>query len=188
MTDERPATAALAHMLDELDPLRSRVLADGDLLWSRTADWVKARQPSNGERGGGLSEPSDDALRQRMEDRQASRYHDELKTLTERMRADAARYRRIFEIVLPPPSAVLSNKHLQLAQIAAEGWCVSCWRDDQNCTPIALRPSGEPFYKDRCRACGEWKHEHGQDPPLPILKLRHSGRRITTADVAAALG
>jgi hypothetical protein len=31
-----------------------------------------------------------------------------------------------------------------------------------------------------------WKHEHGQDPPMSILLLRHAGRRVTTADVEAA--
>lgn len=185
-TIERPAVSALAAMLDELDQLRERVRRDGDLLWQRTADWVKIQQPPAGERGGGTSAPADDALRERMLDRMASKYHDELRQLTRRLHDDASRYNRIADIVLPKPAVSVGN-HMQAAQVAAEGWCVSCWRNDQTCEPIAKRPSGEPYYRDRCRPCGAWKAEHGQDPPLPILKLRHEGRRVTQRDVDAAL-
>jgi hypothetical protein len=43
------------------------------------------------------------------------------------------------------------------------------------------------FYRDYCRWCGAFKAQHKIEPPLPLLELRHAGRRITEADVAKAM-
>lgn len=185
----RPTTPAVASLLDELDRLRARLEKDGDLIWQRTEDWVKPRVPAAGERGGGSGEgPSDYVLEERKDDAAASRYYAEVRAITKRMTDDSRRLCEIASLAVPPKSAVLTNRNLQAAQVAAEGWCVSCWRDELTCEPIALRPTGEPYYKDRCRGCGMWKAEHGQDPPLAILQKRHAGIRVTTRDVEAATG
>lgn len=162
----------------------------GVLTWERVEAWTRdGKMPATGERGGGVGDAeAEDAARDRMEDAAAARYQDELDKLTKRLEADLLRLCRIMDICCPQPSKQLANRDLLAAQVAAEGWCVSCWRDDQHLTPITLRPGGQPYYRDRCRACGEWKAEHGQDPPKMILELRHAGRRITTADAAKALG
>lgn len=185
--DTRPSSTAIAGLLDDLEQLRRRLVKDGDLLWSRTSDWVKPVMPAKGERGGGTAEPSDRDLQDRLMDRAASRYHAEVKATIDRMRQDGARLVRLMEIVNPAPAVTLKAGQMQLAQVASEGWCVSCWRNDRKCEPIAKRPTGEPYYKDLCRGCGEWKAEHGQVPPLAILVLRHNGRRVSTKDVAKAI-
>lgn len=160
---------------------------DLEAMWTRTGEWAKPVLPSNGERGGGSSSPSDRDLEDRLGDRVASRYHAELRQILERQVNDMERLSRLREILFPPQPLKIAGKHMLAAQIATEGWCVSCWRNDRTCNPIALRPTGEPYYKDRCRPCGEWQAEYGQDPPMSILKLRHDGRRVTQADVDEAL-
>lgn len=183
MTTTTPAAIAL---LDELERLR---VIDWDLLFQRTSDWEKPVLPANGERGGGGGErPSDDVLEDRREDRRASGKHQQLRSDVRVATEALMRIRFLYAEVNRPTIKSLPAKEMQLAQVATEGWCVSCWRDDRWCEPIAKRPTGEPFYKDRCRFCGQWKAEHGQDPPLVILQKRHAGQRITQADVEKALG
>lgn len=181
-----PTVTAIAGLVTDLERARKRYAVSGDLIWQRTLDWVKRLMPTKGERGGGTAEPTDRDIEDRVGDRAASKYHDEVLTTIARVRADLARLLRIADLVDPPAAITLKSGQLQIAQVAAEGWCVSCWRNDKTCNPIALRPNKQPYYKDRCRPCGEWKHEHGQDPPMSILAMRHAGRRVTTADVAMA--
>jgi hypothetical protein len=183
-TVDRPPQS-VQKMLDELDRLRD---LDWGLLFQRSAEWVKPVLPANGQRGGGSSAPSDRDLADQLLDRAASRYHAELQAIVREMHDRAARIVRIAGFVMPPPPVVLRQGQMLNAQVANEGWCVSCWRNDKRCEPIALRPSGEPYYKDLCRPCGEWKAEHGTVPPLSILRLRHDGRRVTQKDVENALG
>jgi hypothetical protein len=162
----------------------------GRTTWQRADDWQPpGRMPARGERGGGMADgATDERHDDRKEDAAAGRYHSELSALTRRLDADMARLERIMAICCPEDNRSLRNKDLMAAQVAADGWCTSCWRDDQYLVPIALQKSGVPFYRDLCRACGEWKAEHRQLPPLSILVLRHAGRRVTTADVDKALG
>jgi len=133
----------------------------------------------------------DERIDDRKDDAAAARYHAELSTLTKRIDADLHRLRRIIGICCPSPTKGLASRDMLSAQVAADGWCVSCWKDDQNLTPITMTTGGgkpRPRYKDRCRFCGEWKAEHGQDPPVAILQLMHEGRRITTAAIERAMG
>ena len=164
----------------------------GELVWQRAHDWtVQGRMPANGVRGGGLSDPDagelDDRQAERAEDRKAARYQAELETLTARMDADLARLQAIIGICCPSPSRSVAQGDMLAAQVAADGWCVSCWRDDQALVPITLRASGVPVFRDLCRWCGDWRAVHRQVPPLRLLRLHHQGRRITTADVEKEL-
>lgn len=169
------------------DAIRLAGGVDVRALLERFTDWEKPVMPVNGQRGGGSSAPSDDDLQARADDRQASRYATELRQLLQQHTDLNHRLHRLQQIGFPP-NPVQVGKHMQAAQIAAEGWCVSCWRNDRTCNPIALRASGQPYYRDRCRPCGEWHAEHGQDPPLSILQKRHQGTRVTQKDVEKALG
>lgn len=179
----RPTTPALARLLDELDMLRPRLIKTGDLMWSRTSDWVKAQQPKNGERGGGTSAPSDERIFDLMGDRQASRYHDEVKSIVNRMAADADRLRQIIEIADQRQPRQIAGKDMLATQVAAAGFCVSCWRNDQHCVEIEIRTSGpaagQPYYRDLCRFCGGWKAEYGDIPQLDVVQRHYDGRRIT---------
>lgn len=58
-----------------------------------------------------------------------------------------------------------------------EDWCRSCWRDNKHCEPACDR------YAGLCRWCGDFRAVHKTDPPMPILRARHRGERITTAMV-----
>lgn len=168
------------RLADTLEAAAHHVRQQGNLTWGRTSDWTTAgRMPSTGVNGGGLGEATPDETNGDMrEDRAAARYHDELDKLTARLDADLHRLTRIMNICCPPPPKSLQSKDMLAAQVAADGWCLSCWRDDQHLEPISVRPTGQAYYRDRCRPCGQWRNEHGEDPPPDILRARHTGRRI----------
>jgi hypothetical protein len=65
--------------------------------------------------------------------------------------------------------------------------CASCWRDDHWKEPVALRETGVPYRKNRCRWCASFESIHNLPVPLQILKARHAGKRITTEMVAKHL-
>lgn len=69
-----------------------------------------------------------------------------------------------------------------------EGWCQSCYRNGRHLEPEATHRNGRVMYRGSCSWCWGFQSEHGQRPPVSLLKLRHTGRRITTRDVANALG
>lgn len=68
-----------------------------------------------------------------------------------------------------------------------EDWCVICWKDDRYCEPITTRRgSGQPYYRDRCRWCGDMTKLLGGDPPSWMVARRHRGERISQAEIAKA--
>ena len=170
------------------------LLADqGPLTWQRVHDWTTTgRMPAAGIRGGGLSDPDagelDDRQAERAEDRKAARYQTELTALTTRLDADLARLRVIIGVACPDGPAAFATSDMLAAQVAADGWCVSCWRDDQALVPVTLRAGSQvPVWKDLCRWCGDWRAVHRALPPLRLVRLHRQGRRITTADVEREL-
>lgn len=174
-------TPELIRMYEELTKLAD--LPNMDVLWQRTVDWQRIEKISNETRGGGSGEAaSEDVIADRIGDATASRYHDEVAHLVKALHDSAARLARIHQIVMPGQPRRLQGKDMLVTQVAADGWCVSCWRHDQTLVPIALRTSGpdkgKAYYRDRCRFCGGWKAEHGQDPNMDTLERHHDGRRI----------
>jgi hypothetical protein len=121
---------------------------------------------------------TDDRIDDRREDAAAARYLPELQALTRRLEADLARLVRIAGICNPAAPKNLATRDMLVAQVEADGWCGSCWRDDQHLTPVAERPNGTAYYRGRCRFCGEWKANTREDPPLEVLRPHHEGRRI----------
>lgn len=59
------------------------------------------------------------------------------------------------------------------AQAEAEGWCGAHWHAAKALVAITKRPSGEPYYKGRCRFCGAWPDG---DPPVDVLRTRNKDR------------
>jgi hypothetical protein len=170
---------------DKLEALLTRTARSqhvhGEKTWQRTWDWTRVTTPPRpGIHGGGMSDGSrsDDAIDRAQEDAQAARYYAELKAITVRLVADLNRLMVLHVICDPDGPKRLTNRDLMSAQVAADGWCVSCFRDDE-LLPIALRPNGQPFYKDLCRWCGEWKGANGELPPMDVLRARRRGSRIT---------
>jgi hypothetical protein len=175
---------------DKLEALLTRTARSqhvhGEKTWQRTWDWTRVTTPPRpGIHGGGISDGSrsDDAIDRAQEDAQAARYYAELKALTVRLVADLHRLMVLHAICDPDGIRKPASRELQAAQVAADGWCISCWRDNQH-----LEPTMKGQYRDRCRFCGDWRRQHQADPPLAILAARHTGRRITQADVDRALG
>jgi hypothetical protein len=82
-----------------------------------------------------------------------------------------------------PVAAKHRPKDLVGADVAAAGWCKSCYRDGQYMQPIETNRDGLRYYKDHCRWCGSFKAEWGIEPPVPLLELRHRYGRVTTAQV-----
>lgn len=180
---------------DRLSTAAIVVERDGPVTWQRVKDWEKPRTvPKSGERGGGLAEGEpEDRAAERREDAAASRYGPELEKLTKRMADDAARMLTINLVCNPEIPRSPQARDLLRTQLEAEGWCGSCHKNDQTCTPIALMPSvapapSYPYYKGLCRWCGLFKKTHGVEPPIALLRKHHDSRTITEADVAKALG
>ncbi len=67
------------------------------------------------------------------------------------------------------------DKHRTPAQVEAEGWCGNHWARIGELVPITLRPSGEPWYRGLCRACGAWPDGL---PPVEVLKAWRDGKGV----------
>lgn len=169
------------RLLALLEAVTQQVGHRGDLAWQRIHDWEReARIPRDGNRGGGLADAvNDDRIREQYEDNAASRYQAELSTLTDRIDSDLRRLMVLIAIATPTRPRTVASKEYLAAQAAADGWCASCFRDAGHLEPIAVRPgTTTPYYVDRCRACGEWRKIHGEDPPIDVLRTRHRGGRV----------
>lgn len=175
-TPPTPRVVAVDRLHQQL-----RVTADdlthlGATTWRRFADWQE--HPDHGRstlRGGGLADAkTDDRIQDEQLDRQAARYFDELATITRRLEADLSRLRQLFRIANPDRPPSLTTGELSTAQLIADGWCPSCFRNDKHLTPIA-----QGRYRDRCRQCGEYRAATGRDPSLQDLRIMHSrGKRL----------
>ena len=85
--------------------------------------------------------------------------------------------------------ATTNHRPATPADYAGAGYCRSCSRDNGYLQPIATRPDGTRRYRDLCNGCGEWAAGHdGHHPPLEVLRIRHQGRRLTTADYTRIMG
>jgi hypothetical protein len=178
------------------DPQQLRKLADilerrndrGDpALLSRAWDWSAPPRQGDGHRftrGGGLTDPEGDPDNNpRNEDRQVDArvagYYDELTAALGKAAKGVTEALNLAAMILPDPVQKITTKDMQSAQLAADGWCISCARDRNEGLPH-LRPVASGRYADRCRFCGEWKRDHGQDPPIELVKARNLGHTIRT--------
>lgn len=146
----------------------------GSLTWQRVEDWLKVeRTYGDSNRGGGVgSAKTDDRLREQLDDAQASAYFPEMDALTKRIDADLRRLRRIIQIANPAaPKA------------QPDAGCRSCFRDGGTYEPVH---AGR--YRNACRFCGEWRAEHGDWPPLTVIRWRHRhpGKRVPLTIVEKA--
>lgn len=82
----------------------------------------------------------------------------------------------------------LPDRDRLAAQVAAEGWCSSCYRNAARLEPQAMHPNGTVRYAGACRWCHDFEQEYGRKPPLDLLRKRHAGQRVTESDIGKALG
>lgn len=159
------------RLAEDLDVTAKELRNDGPCTWQRVHDWTTAgRMPAPATRGGGLgaATPEDD-LSDRRDDRAAAAYQLELDTLTRRIDSDVHRLRRIIAITNPDRPKELRHSEMTSAQLIADGWCPSCFRDNRYLEPLA---AGR--YSDRCRPCGEYRARENQDPPQDALRIIHT--------------
>lgn len=153
-----------------------RLERQGASTWQRFRDWRKpAELPKDSTRGGGNGgADSEDRRRDRLDERLATHYYAELGTLTDRIYSDLHRLDRLMEIANPDRPRHMSNTNMTAAQLIADGWCPSCFRDGHHLTPLA---AGR--YSDRCRACGEHRSANDRDPSIEELRIMHAkGKRL----------
>lgn len=165
---------ALGRLLQELG---RRIEAEGETAGERFAQWQRTREiPRDSNRGGGNGGVVyEDARIDRREDQYAAALRDRWLRCNTKLLALAGEAEWLLDAAKVTKAL---GKDRSAAQAAADGWCISCFRDDQHLTPIGLRPTGEPYYRDRCRGCGEWRASTGEDPPLEVLRTRHRGGRV----------
>lgn len=84
----------------------------------------------------------------------------------------------------PKPIDTKGARRSSTDEIVANGWCASCYRLDARLTTIDTDTHHNRFYARYCRWCGMYKAEHRREPPLEILRIRHThGRRVSIGDL-----
>lgn len=119
----------------------------------------------------------------------AAKEHVEFQRAIGTLDAAAQEVRRRFDRVCPPdPAKAKRTQPETAAEVALEGFCSNCWRNDQQMVPITKdKRTDKPIFRDLCEWCGRSKNEYGILPDLHLLRLRHDGRRVTQKDWDAAL-
>jgi len=161
-----------------------------------TGGWVPGpgSSPKPGTRGGGGADGDPEREDERKRRAHAAKVHADLNEFHRDLDRVVQRGLRLYDVAFPGHPAELRNKRtndldpVTSADVAAAGWCRSCWRNDQQMVPIEVnKRTSLRYYRDFCRFCGAFVGQHKIEPPLPILVKRHAGRRITEADIAEAL-
>lgn len=164
------------RLADELERTATEWRSLGKATIDRFDDWEHPGTiETDSTRGGSSTQDtkSDDRLREEREKRQAARYLAELRTLTERIDSDLHRLRRLAAIANPGQPVRLKHGDMTAAQLIADGWCPSCFRDDNQLVPL-----GAGRYADRCRPCGDYRAREGHDPSVEELRIMHRGKSL----------
>lgn len=114
--------------------------------------------------------------------------HEELVAALDTYLKSADRIVELVAMATPRKLNQISDRDRLAAQVAAEGWCASCYRNGGKLQPQAMHPDGRVKYQGSCRWCKEFEQEYGRKPPLSLLEKRHAGRSVTLDDIAKALG
>lgn len=148
---------------------------------------------SPGERGGGGSEvAAEDRRAERAEARRAAVHHDEFVADLVLLNAVVQRINRRMDLACPPDMSEVKNRKTgeiapeTAGDIAAAGYCVSCWRNDKQ---MVVREKSKGIFVSAtlCRWCMDVKRTYDVEPPLEVLKLHHAGRRISVQVMEAAI-
>lgn len=152
-----------------------RLEDEGQATSQKLHDWKRVEQiESDSTRGGGGGVTYKVADRQ--QDRQAAQMHAEW--LRVRLQLDALAQRAAWLMDQAKAETMPLDKHRTPAQVEADGWCGNHWRQIGELVPITTRPSGEPYYRGLCRACGGWPNGL---PPADVLKAWRDGKGVKVA-------
>lgn len=188
----------LPRLAASLGVLGTELELKGLTAWDRLAGWEPgpAPAPATGIRGGGGSDEAASDRRAEMRDARRAAEH------LEEFRADLAALDRLvqsinrrLDMACPPDVSELRNRrtgdleHVETAgDIAAAGYCVSCWRNDkQMVVRERAKKSGLYYSPKYCRWCMDVKRNYGVEPPLEVLKLHHAGRRVSVQAMEEAI-
>jgi len=109
--------------------------------------------------------------------------HDHFADLLSRYNQIGNEIADLLRSAVPKPVKFSAEDNVELA---ADGWCVSCYRDGAYCEPIS-EDRGVRVFADVCRWCGTFRRTEGLEPPLSLIQARHRGEKITTVMVKRAL-
>lgn len=87
------------------------------------------------------------------------------------VKSDVLRLRFLIAVAQSRRPRQLKSQEIAAAQAATDGWCRSCFRVNMF-EPVGLRPTGEPYYRDLCRWCGQNKGDQDQ-PTIDMVKIHH---------------
>jgi hypothetical protein len=156
-----------------------RIEDEGQAVSQRFYEWERAdRMPSgDSSRGGGSGGAAPaDQLQEQKDDRQAARLR--RRWLQAQVRLESVLAEMGWLMDQAKAVSPQLEKHRTPAQVEADGWCGSHWRQIGELVPVAERPTGEPYYRGKCLFCGRWP---GGDPPAEVLRARREGRTIRVA-------
>ncbi len=190
--------ADLLRLAASLGVLGTELEQKGLEAWDRMNGWQPgpAGDPMAWTRGGGGSETA--AEDRKVEAKQARRAGQHLAEF----RADLTalddlvqQINRRMDMACPPDVSELRNRRTGETEftetsgdIAAAGFCVSCWRNDkQMVVREKARKSGLYYSPTLCRWCMDVKRAYGIEPPVEVLKLHHAGRRISVQMMTEAI-
>lgn len=109
---------------------------------------------------------------------------------------DQLRHPRLVAAVGALDTAATTLEHLIVATVPelptpdddpGDGWCRSCYRDRRTLTPEDTHADGRTKHANACKWCANFRSSHGIDPPIPLLRKRHDGHRISPTDVKNTL-
>jgi len=183
--NDLPALAANAQVTAE------RLRRDGEVAWARIRSWqTGTRSPSldpntRGWRHDSDGEPipNDPTGEAGTQPDDLRHVHDHYVDLLAKYNAIGGELDRLTRQAVPKP---ITTSAADSVDLAADGWCTSCHRDNNYCEPVGMN-KGQKVYNDVCRWCGDFRREHKQVPPLALLRARHEGRRVTLTMVERAL-
>lgn len=97
------------------------------------------------------------------------------------------RWHALHRTIVPPDPAKAKQSYEIADEVAADGLCRNCWRNDQQQVVATIdRRTGKPIFPGLCEWCGRMRNLHGFLPDLQVLQKRHAGRHVTKADWAEA--
>ena len=199
---------ALGARLGQETTRDGRKMPMGEAAWYASLEYQPGPRAANTDPGGGnrwedatdgsgekWPVPSDATGETAITHDPTSLTHARYRALLGWMQDNGDDLRRLLSTLLPPqpntkvincdgcgsPKAIDIRKPRDLTEIAAAGWCKSCYRDDKHLRQIETRPDGVRFYADYCRWCGGFKADHKTEPPIEVLRVRHRDGQVPTA-------
>ncbi len=190
--------ADLPRLAASLGVLGTELESKGHDVWDRLGGWQPGPQPapSTGVRGGGGSETAaEDRRAEAAQARRAGKHLEEFRMDLAALDMLVQSLNKRIDLACPPDITELRNRRTgemefveTAGDIAAAGYCTSCWRNDkQLVVREKAKKSGLYYSPTLCRWCADVKRTYNVEPPLEVLKLHHAGRRISVQAMTEAI-